>query len=313
MIRISSVHILFAIFSLLFILGCTSNLEEEKRIAQENEIERYLTNNNFKFVKENGVFYAIDSAAYGYEVETGDTISFWYTANTFHSSASSRVIFDTNIKSIAIQNNLDTTFRNLKPIVAVAGSGNLIEGLKRGLLLARGREKGIVIFPSIYGFGGNAIGPIPNWASLMYEIKIISVSSPMIRTEMQQIQNYLDTTSIPFAYDQSGFWFHTIQSGSGTGNPLLWSSIYGWYKVSKLDGAPVFQTNSTNELLTLSPENMIMGVAIGFTKLNVGDRAFILVPSPLGYGTKNNDLVNAYTPLLLELRLDSLKIIKQYE
>lgn len=307
MISIPSVNSILSILFVVFIVGCTSNLEEEKRAAQETEIERYLTNNSFNFVKENGVFYAIDSAAFGYEVEAGDTISFWYTAKTFHSSASSRVIFDTNIKSIALQNKLDTTYRNFSPITTVAGTGNLIEGLKRGLLLARGKEKGIVIFPSEYGFGGNAIGPLPTWAPLMYDIEIIFVSSPNIRTEMQQIQNFLDTTNIPFASDPSGIWHYTFQAGSGSTYPSLGGSIYGWYKVSKLNGAPVYQTNSTNELLTLSPENTIVGVVIGFTKLKIGDRAFILVPSPLGYGTKNNDLVNAYTPLLLELRLDSLK------
>jgi FKBP-type peptidyl-prolyl cis-trans isomerase len=306
-ISIPSFNILY-IFFVVFFVGCTSNLEEEKRVAQEIEIENFLTNNNFKFVKENGVFYAVDSAAYGYEVETGDTISFWYTAKTFHTSSSSRVVFDTNIKTVALQNNLDTTFRNFMPVQVVAGFGNLIEGLKRGLLLARGNEKGIVIFPSEYGFGGNAIGPIPTWTPLMYDIKIISVSSLNIREETLLMQNFLDTTSIPFASDPSGIWFHTFQGGSGTTYPSMGSSVYGWYKVSKLNGASIYETTSTNELLTLSSEKVIMGVAIGFTKLKVGDRAFILVPSPLGYGTTNNNFVNAYCPLMLELRLDSLKL-----
>ncbi len=285
------------------LLSCTRDLENEKVIAQNITIERFLTSNSYSFTSENGVYYAVDSVAYGYKVAVGDTLHFWYTAKTL-----SNQVFDTNIKSVALANNLDTLFRTFQPIYTVAGSGNLIEGLKRGLLLGRGKEKGKVLFASNLGFGGNEFGPIPAWSPLVYDIQIVSVSNANIKSEMASIATYLNSVGQNFTYHNEGFWLSLSTQGAGSPVPANGANVYGWYQISKINGELVYRTVNQNELINLTPNNAILGLAISLTKLKVGDFAFILLPSPLTSGPQNYDEVYPYTPLICEVRIDSLKV-----
>ncbi len=287
----------------LIAISCTKDLESEMVAEQNSTIEQFLKSNSYNFKYENGVYYAIDSIVYGYKVATGDSLQFWYVAKTL-----SNQIFDTNIKSVALANNLDTLFRTFRPIRTVAGTGNLVEGVKRGLLLARGKQKGKVLFASNLGFGGNEFGPVPAWSPLVYDIQIVSVSNANIKLEMASIANYLNTASPNFAYFNEGFWLGLTVQGTGNQVPANGCNVYAWCKISKLNGELVYRTANQNELFSLTPNNTMLGLVLSLTKLKVGDVAFILLPSPLTSGPQKYDEVYPYTPLICEVRIDSLKV-----
>jgi FKBP-type peptidyl-prolyl cis-trans isomerase len=241
--------------------------------------------------------------ANGYQIVAGDEVSFWYTAITLNGE----IVFDTNVKSVAVSFKLDTTVRNFQPIIAQAGYTNLIEGLKIGLLLSRGKEKTKILFPSNYGFGDNNIGPVPAWSPLLYEIEIISVSNPSIVKEELEIQNYLISNIGVFTPDPLGFWYGITVNGQGLENPTVTSKIYAWYQTKTLSGNVLSELVTPNELIDLNDETIPLGLRLGYTKLKIGDSAIFLVPSPLGFGTKEVNGIMPYTPLIFEVRLDSLK------
>lgn len=289
--------------TVLFFSSCDKSLIEEKQFAQEQAIKSYLTTNGFEFTELDGVYHTVDPLAFGYEIIEGDEVSFWYTAKTL----SGLVAFDTNIKSVAIQNNLDTTIRSFLPVITIAGQGNLIEGLKRGLLLSRGKEKTQILFPSNYGFGDDNIGSVLAWSPLLYEIEIISVFSPSIVQEEQEIQSYLNSNSGVFTPDPLGFWYGITESGQGEVNPTTTSKVYAWYKMKTLSGNVMSESATPNDSIDLNDETLPLGLRLGYTKLKIGDSAIILVPSPLGFETTEVNGIMPYTPLVFEVRLDSLK------
>lgn len=288
----------------LLLVSCAKSLEDEKVAEQNAAIERFLSEGSYTYQKANGVYYAVDSLAYGYKVALGDTLKFWYVAKTLVGNR----VFDTNIKPVALANRLDSTFRTFEPITGIAGKDNFIEGLRRGLLMARGKQKGKVLFASNLGFGNNELGPVPAWSALIYDIQIVSVSNAAIRAEATIIQNYLASTAMGFNFDAAGYWMHVATHGNGS--PVSGSSqgVNIWYRVTKLSGEPVYQTTGSSELVSLSPEQTMLGLTLSLTKLKVGDVAFILLPSPLTSGPREYDKQHPYTPLLCEVRIESLKV-----
>lgn len=295
-------HLILLVVALFF-SSCDKSLIEEKQFAQEQTIKSYLTTNRFEYTDLDGVYHTVDPLANGYQIVAGDEVSFWYTAKIF----SGLVVFDTNIKSVALQNNLDTSIRSFLPVITIAGQGNLIEGLKRGLLLSRGKEKTKILFPSNYGFGDDNIGPIPAWSPLLYEIEIISVSNPSILQEEQGIQDYLNSNTGVFTSDPLGFWYGITESEQGVVSPTTTSKVYAWYKMKTLSGIVLSESKTPNDSIDLTDETLPLGLRLGYTKLKIGDRAIILVPSPLGFGTNKVNGIMPYTPLVFEIRLDSLK------
>ena len=148
---------------LLFFLSCQNDLMEERRFEQQRRIERFIEANTKTHTYSDGVYHMVIEPGYGYRIQPGDTVKFWYVAYTLDSR-----VFDTNIYEIAREHELDTLTHHtlFMPIEYEVGSGILIEGLNRGIPLCRGGEISTIVFNSDYGFGEDKIGPIPAWSPL---------------------------------------------------------------------------------------------------------------------------------------------------
>lgn len=159
------------LISLLFNSACNKSLEDDKLYDDEEVIENYLSKKGYDYTKSNGVYHVIlDTSDYPL-ISEGDSVSFWYSAFEVGGK-----IFDTNIKSVALKNNLDTLFRFFNPISIKAGDGSLIKGLNIGILKLTNQEHALLLFPSTLGYKGNPMGPVDAWTCLMFDIQIESVT-----------------------------------------------------------------------------------------------------------------------------------------
>ncbi len=292
---------LLVIASCLFV-QCDKDLEEEMLVAENKRIESFLSSYDYNF--ENGVFHAIISPGYSYKIVTGDTVAFWYKGYTLDN-----IIFETNIKSEAIAAGLDTTTRSFDSIVFVAGSGELIDGLNRGMYLCCEYEKSKIVFSSIYGFGSQNIGPISQWSPLGYDVEIVYVTNSKIRNERAIIQQLVNNAGYRLTMHSTGLWYSIASfSASGT-NAEVGDTVYGSYTGLTPDGNIFIETQYPNQQVVIGDEGMPYGLSVGFSLLRPGERASLIVPSPIGYGVDGNSeyMVEPYTPLLYEIRLDSLK------
>lgn len=287
--------------------SCDNSLQDDKMYAEEKAIETYLTAKKLNFTKVDGVYHAQTSLTYNYQIAPGDTVDFNYIGYTITTPAN---VFDTNIKSEAIKAKLDTASRTFKPIRVIAGSGTLTRGLDLGLMQACDQEKGIIVFPSYLGFGKKAIGPLEPWTTLAYSIQILHVNGKAIEQEKAYI-NSLNLPGEGFSrHGTSGLFYKITQRVNTKYKPTLDSTIYGWYRGTLPSGELVNQTQGDNQLIKLSASTLPIGLRLGFTLLNKGEAASIVLPSYLGYGIKGNEDVAPYQTLFYQIRLDSIKRIK---
>jgi FKBP-type peptidyl-prolyl cis-trans isomerase len=295
-------RLLFPLFIItILFLGCEKSLEDDKRESNEREIIQFLSKNKLPYIKENGVYHAVSNEGYGYEVNKGDSISFWYVGYTLQG-----IVFDTNVRKTAEKNGLDTSIRNFNPISTIAGSSKQIEGLRRGLLLCRQGELGTILFPSTLGFGEDFFGPIDPWTPLAYDILIINVKNQQIEQEQNIISNFV-ASSLGFFPDTIGFFYNYLTEIESDIQPSLNDTIYGWYKGSILNGNAFVELPSEGEMIVLNKGHLIDGLLFGLLRMNPGEEMQVVFPSSLGYGNFGFNNILPYTPLMYQLRLDSIK------
>lgn len=299
MISYKAHKLLGATLIALFMTSCENPLEVENRARADEQIEAFLRGNKMKFSKENGVYHVATYPTYGYEVNHGDTVSFWFTGYTF---GSKKVIFSTNIKAVAINAQLDTNQHSLKPLTTVHGQDNLIAGLHNGLLMCRQGQKSSIYFNPSFAFGNQQTGTIPPWSSLVFDVEIIHVNSPAIIAEKAAIA----------AMNLSGYTLHSSGLYYKFGNdtigalPEAVDTVYAWYKCSLPNGTEVEQSATPNTQIILS-DKITPALKEGIMLLNAGRKGNYIAPSPMGYGKKGATNVSPYQTLLYEIRLDSIK------
>jgi FKBP-type peptidyl-prolyl cis-trans isomerase len=296
-------RIIYLALLVIFSWSCTKSIDDERLEKEDAAIEKYLKSRNLKFNKQNGVYHAIRSKGYGYRVAHGDSISFWYIGYTFGTGG---LIFDTNILEVALEIPFDTSVISLSPVVTVAGDNELIEGVRRGLLICREKELATILFSSIYGFGDQKVGPIPSWSPLAYDILLISVNNYQIRVEQENISTFVNQNE-GFVLDTLGFWKKFLNESYTDLKPSLGDTIYGWYRASVLNGEVFAETPEEGQQIIIGDDELTEGLTFGYMLMSPNQNAELVVPSSMAYGVNGYGTVPPYTPLLYEIRLDSIK------
>jgi len=281
------------------ITSCDNSLENDKRYEEEKSIESYINSKKWTYTKGNDVYHVAQSQSYGYEVNYGDTILFWYKGYTVKSPV---LVFDTNIKSAAIEAKLDTVVRKFEPVRAVVGSTPLLKGLNYGLLLCRENQKATILFPSNLGYGDSYVGPVMPWSPLAFDVEVIYLNGPG-KTNEQIMLNSINLTG--YTLHSSGLYYKQIVD-TGLTRPTETDKVFGSYTVKLISGQEVETYSTSTDPINLSGVSL-HAVRIGFTLASVGGTINIIAPSPLAYGKNGNRKVAPYTPVEITIKLDSIK------
>lgn len=281
------------------ITACNNPLEVETSDKADQKFEEYFKSNSLEYTHSNGVYQVVTSSSYAYEVNNGDTVSFWYTGKVFNS----KLIFDTNIKSVAIDNNLDTTVRNLGLRTVVIDQEAMLEGLRNGILLCRqGQQSSIYINPS-YGYGDTWNGIVEPWSSLVFDIEITHVNNPSIVAEKAAIAA-MNLNS--YTLHESGLYYKFENDTTGALAQAT-DTVYAWYQCTLPNGTAVEDVAQANTAIAISDKNITSALRVGLQLLSAGRKVSIVAPSPLGYGKNGTKTVEPYQTLLYEVRLDSIR------
>lgn len=292
------------LYSLIFTIGfvfCERSLEEERTYSENTSIENYIKGKIWTYSKADGIYHITKKATFGYQVNNGDTVTFWYKGYTLDGK-----VFDTNIEDEAKKAKLDTILHSFEPLVVIAGKGRLIDGLDNGLLLLREKEVATVIFPSSLGFKGNIIGSIAQWSPLAYDIEIVKVNG----AGMQKEKTFMDGLNLfdnGFTKDSTGLFYKFITLGSNL-TPKVNDTIYGWYRGTLPDGTVIRDLGNGSQQIILSSSDVPEGVKYGFMLAKTGSSADLVIPSFLGFGNKGLGVVGSYQTTFYQIRLDSIKL-----
>lgn len=295
-------NILWSSFILcsLFV-GCQGSLDDDRKVDEEQKIENYLNSHKLDYTKENGVYHAIRSKGFGYQVAPNDTIEFLYIGYTL-----SGLLFDTNILEVALENDLDITTHDFEPLKVVAGQTAFIKGLNLGLTMCRGNQLATILFPSELGFGSQSIGVVPPWTPLAYDIYINYVKNPHIVQEQELIYTFVQENE-GFVRDSIGFWLKTLNHIDNKDYPSIGDTIFAKIKGQSLTANLPIPPPTKSIKIALNDDLSPEGLIYSFLRLKENEQGLVVLPSSLAFGFLGNDSIGPYEPMLYHIVTDSIK------
>jgi len=167
-------------------------MEEQKAMMkkytdEENElIAKYVADKKIKVTPtESGLYYIEKSKGKGAKPTQGATVKVKYTGMLLDGT-----VFDTSDEAVAKKNNVYDERRPYEPIEFPAGVGQVIPGWDEALMLMNAGTKAQLIIPSTIGYGPQGMGPIPPFATLLFDVELVSVSSGEQQNNKFKITNH---------------------------------------------------------------------------------------------------------------------------
>ena len=128
----------------------------DETLAAEREIDEYLKNNGIKTITTStGLKYVKTKEGNGEKPQVGTMVKVHYTGKLLDGT-----IFDSSVT------------RN-EPFQFVLGVGQVIPGWDEGLQLMSKGEEAVLYIPYYLAYGNTGSGPIPPFATLIFEVEMI--------------------------------------------------------------------------------------------------------------------------------------------
>ncbi|MFY7909802.1 MAG: FKBP-type peptidyl-prolyl cis-trans isomerase [Emticicia sp.] len=255
-----------------------------KKDAQE--IADYISSKNLQMLSTtSGMRYSISKTSSGRAAAIGDEVTFHYTLSLLNGT---KVDSSSRLKN--------------EPAKVVLGASNIIVGFLEALSLLKEGERGTFLMPSILGFGTQSSSTVPSNSVLRLDLEIVK-----LRSEDQMIDEYVAATKLPVTEKTaSGLRFlRTLEVPNGTQLKagLNTSVKYTGFLVST---GKQFDTGQFNVLL--GANGVVKGFEEGLLKMKVGEKATLVFPSSLGYGTTGSgSSIPPYAPLIFNVEIVSAK------
>ena len=290
---------LFLCISLGLLSGCAFNEINQQTEQADAEIQKYIKVRNLTMQKTaDGMYFLKDTkGSTGKTASTSDLIKFHYKMTLLDGS----LIDSTN----RVLNQFKAEVWGTKATIFTLPLSNLKEG-----------ESGVFILPASLAFGGSSFGNVPSYSTIRVDITVIA-----IRTEAEQIADMKVTYGMENAeLTTSGMFFKKLVEKPSAAQVLVGQNVvvsyvgkFG-YGVLQQDSAgkwfysPTFGSGtigSASSAYYAGSGNLIAGFEEAVMKLRIGEKASIILPYKLAYGTAGNTAIPGYSPLYFEIEIIS--------
>ena len=283
-------------FICLSLLGGMSSckFDEINQTESDNqkEIEGYMSRSNLKLQKSpEGMYYSINSAnSSGKQAFNTDLVKFYYKMTLLDGT------------------KIDSTAKSLGQLKGMVwGATNTILNLPISFL--KEGESGLFILPSALAFGGNSYTDIPAFSVIKLEIDVVSV-----RTEAEQLKDFQTLYKITNPeISPSGLIFKKLvenpKGAAIAGGQSVKVNYTGRlsYGNLKYDAAMkvIYDTAFDSGTFTFvaGTGGVIAGFDEGIMKMRVGEKAALIIPSKIGYGTNGSGTIPPNSPLYFEVEV----------
>ncbi len=208
-------------------------------------------------------------------------------------------------RSYNLQDVLVDSTNNTAPVYFPFGLSLLLYGLEEGISYMHEGEKATLIMPSSLAYDSRAITNLPAYSPVRFEVTLLRSL-----TENQQITRYLTANKLTLT-DSTSSGLRIIKTVSNpTGNAVVTGqSVKVNYSGSLLRATSPFDSGTFT--LVLGTTQVIAGFDEAVRKLRVGEKATVIIPSAIGYGSKgsingsNQYVVPPYAPMVFTLEIVS--------
>lgn len=181
------------------------------------------------------------------------------------------------------------------------GAGKMVKGLDEGVATMKIGEKATFILSPDLAFGKEKNGIIPANTTVYFDIEVLSITDPFL--------NPINTDTI---YTISGVKILPILKKDGklikTEDIVFYN--YVAYFINT-DGNPIIFDNSyertNSKVIRPSFKSTYAGLSEGLTNLKKGEKAKIIIPSKLAYGTKGNGIIPPNQNIIYDVEIIDTK------
>lgn len=276
--------------------GCkeiTDPIGDEKKTQNDEEIRAYLSSNNITAQRTvEGLYYKVVSkGTSAQKPAVGDELKVSFVA---------RRLDGLLVDSSEISLN--------RPLRIVYGIGKLpflsdpAMKLVFGTPLLTEGDSATLLVPSYLSLGGVGTLQFPAYSPVRLDMKVVS-----IRTEVEQMDDFVKTNGITISETtDNGLRFGKTVSRPDSAEIKEGSVVKVKYTGRFMDYT-IFDSGTID--VTLSGSTVVAGFKQGLLKLRAGEKANLVFPSALGYGTQGSNKgivpIPAFAPLYFEVEIVS--------
>ena len=252
-----------------------------------DQINAYVATNKITGKQTStGLFYAITTAnPTGKLPSLGEEVMFSYKLSTLN----------------GVKVDSTTT-----PAYYPIGLGALLPGLEEGLSLMHEGETAILLIPSALAYGDQAQAKVPANSVVRFDVQL-----QRSRSEDEQINDYItDKKFTTTELSTTGLRVIKTQPNPSGAALISGQTIVVNYAGRTIRGLKDFDSGSLTMQLGL--RQVVSGFEEGVSKLRVGEKATIIFPSALGYGSSGRAtngvyVILPYAPLIFDIEIVSAK------
>ena len=286
--------------------GCFRDDSEKLQEQEQRDLKNYLAEHNITQSPTASGLYIIPETddTTGLKPTINNVVEFEYTGKLVDGT-----VFGTTDSAVAKDN--DIYYSNVVYGTVRLLLSNSIIGLQEGFQLMHEGEKATLILPSDLAYGGNSIGAIGPYKTLIFDIHLWHVITDPASYEQNLIQNFLDSNNYNVEPTESGLYYIEKVSGNDT---LIKEGNYVdmYYKGYFLDGR-VFDSNfgEDNPIRILIPnENLIDGWNEGLKLMSKGSEGTLIVPYSMAFGSNGTPdyyvfpwYIGPYMTLIFDIKI----------
>ena len=276
--------------------GCFRDDSEELKEKERKALKKYLSDNNItQEPTASGLYYIPVKDTVGLSPTLQDVVEFEYTGKLIDGQ-----VFGTTDSTIAKDEDIyyeEIIYGPVRLILA-----NAISGLSEGFQLMQEGEKATFICPSDIAYGGNSIGLIEPYSTLIFNIHLQHVITDPASYELKLIRDFMDSNNYDVEPTVSGLYY--IEKVPGDTNLIVYGSgVDLYYKGYYLDGR-VFDSNLDDIApLRVTIPNDFKGWNEGLQLMSKGSEGVLIIPYNLAYGEFGTQLIGPYMTLVFDIKI----------
>ncbi len=274
--------------------SCSVDNPVEKQVSlNDQDIQNYLKQRNLTYQKTtDGMYYNIVPSGYTVAPAVTDLVTLHYKLTL-----------------------LDGTFVD-STSKAASQSKSIIYGVSQSMFTLpvsymKAGDKGTFLLPSSLAFGGNAFGSVPAYSVIKAEIEVLSVKNQAAQiSSMQTIYGFsnpeITSSGLVFQKIVEKPTAAAVTKGQAVNVNYLGRLGYGYIQTdasNKVIYDSKFGSGALN--FNVGAGQLIPGFEETVLKLKVGEKAKVILPYTIAYGTTGNTSIPGYSPLYFEIEVVS--------
>ena len=271
--------ILIALFSVVFIFGCSNNPDS--------------------VTLKSGLKYNDVKVGTGAEAKNGDLIEVHFKGWIVKDS--SDLFGDWSVDSTKKVDLIADSYAMNQPMKFVLGTESFIKGSEEGIVGMKAGGQRAIVVPSNLAYGPQGMGPIPPNTSIKVLIELVS-------TKEAVVAKMWDVDSTLFKTTASGLKYAIIQEGEGelVGKEKQATVHYSGFL---LDGTKFDSSVERDEPFTFvaGVGQVIPGWDEGVQLMKKGSKARFIVPANLAYGDRDLGKIPPNSTLIFDVEVLDVK------